>query len=182
MDRRVTRTVRQIKKVFGELLQEKSFTDITVKMICDAADIERKTFYLHFKDKYDLLDVIAKERFETFRESVHQIPNAQPVDYYHKALEMLEKHHDFFKTVYNGQASAVVRKKIQQYALQRLQLEYGTDVDPAIQYFIVAGIGGVFEAFVNGKLEGNRDQIASDMAWIVAQAKEYLDKKRRLKK
>ena len=54
MDRRVARTTGRIKKVFGELIQEKAFADITVKMICDAADVERKTFYLNFKEKYDL--------------------------------------------------------------------------------------------------------------------------------
>ena len=78
MDRRVARTTGRIKKVFGELIQENSFADITVKMICDAADVERKTFYLHFKDKYDLLDAILKEHFEAFRENVRQIPDAKP--------------------------------------------------------------------------------------------------------
>ena len=61
---------------------------------------------------------------------------------------MLGRHREFFKRVYNGQASALIRKRIQYYVLQRLQLEYGTDVDPAIQHFIAAGS----EAFLNHTL------------------------------
>ena len=176
MDRRVARTTGRIKKVFGELIQEKAFADITVKMICDAADVERKTFYLHFKDKYDLLDAILKEHFEAFRENVRQIPDAKPIDFYREALAMLGRHREFFKRVYNGQASALIRKRIQYYVLQRLQLEYGTDVDPAIQHFIAAGIGGVFESYINGEFVGRDEQIAADMAWMVVQAKKYLKK------
>lgn len=182
MDRRVARTVRQIKNVFSKLLLKEDFNKITVKMICDAADIERKTFYLHFKDKHDLLSQVMEDHLELFRENVKKIPNAKPVDFYRAALEVFDRHHETFKKVYNGQESALIWKKVQEYMLHRLQIKYGTDIDPAIQYFIVAGIGGVFEAYVNGKLEGSKDQIAQDMAWMVAQAKEYLDKRKKLKK
>lgn len=176
MDRRVARTVGRIKQVFRELIQEYDYSQITVKMICDAADIERKTFYLHFKDKGDLLNAVIEDKLEHFRKCVKQIPNAQPVDFYRTALDVFDRHIDVFKKIYNGRESAMIRKKIQNYMLQRLQLRYGTDVDPAIQHFIAAGISGVFESYVNGQLEGSKDQIANDMAWMVVHAKKYLDR------
>ena len=38
-----------------ELMKYKSIDKIRVTEICKAADIERPTFYYHFKDKYDLV-------------------------------------------------------------------------------------------------------------------------------
>ncbi len=38
-----------------ELMKHKSIDKIRVTEICKAADIERPTFYYHFKDKYDLV-------------------------------------------------------------------------------------------------------------------------------
>lgn len=179
MDRRVARTVNRIKQCFGELLQQEDFTDITVKMICDTADIERKTFYLHFKNKYDLLDSVIEGQFAKFREKVKQSQNSTPVDFYRMALDMVDEHHKAFMRIYQGQASPLIKKRIQQYMLHRIQAKYGTSVDPAIQYFIAAGIGGVFESYVNGDIEGSKDQIAQDMAWMVIQAKNYLNRNKK---
>lgn len=46
---------------FQELLSEISFEKITVQLIAKRAGVNRSTFYLHFKDKYDLLDGITKQ-------------------------------------------------------------------------------------------------------------------------
>ena len=37
------------------LLSEKSFEEITVRQLCEAAQYPRATFYNYFDDKYDLL-------------------------------------------------------------------------------------------------------------------------------
>ncbi|HJJ34608.1 MAG TPA: TetR/AcrR family transcriptional regulator [Methanocorpusculum sp.] len=59
-DRRFLKTERAIRCAFIDLVAEKGFDELSVKDIVDAADIGRGTFYLHYKDKYDLL-----ESFET---------------------------------------------------------------------------------------------------------------------
>lgn len=59
-DRRVERTCKALKQALYELLEEKSFDQVTVEEITDRANLGRATFYLHYKDKEDLLleDVI----------------------------------------------------------------------------------------------------------------------------
>ena len=44
------------------LLFEKDFDTISIKEITEFAQIGRKTFYLHYIDKYDLLDQIVSEK------------------------------------------------------------------------------------------------------------------------
>ncbi|MDD9138951.1 TetR/AcrR family transcriptional regulator [Fructobacillus sp. CRL 2054] len=45
----------------GDLLTKMPFSKITVKHICEEAEVNRNTFYRHFDDKFELLDVIVKE-------------------------------------------------------------------------------------------------------------------------
>ncbi len=59
-DLRVIKTRRAIQEAFVALLEEKPFSDVTVQEIVDAAEINRKTFYNHYRDKYDLADQIMK--------------------------------------------------------------------------------------------------------------------------
>ena len=55
VDRRVIKTRRQLKKGLAALMKEKSVNQITVKELVEEVDINRSTFYLHFKDIQDLL-------------------------------------------------------------------------------------------------------------------------------
>ncbi|WP_277408505.1 TetR/AcrR family transcriptional regulator [Lacrimispora xylanisolvens] len=56
MDRRIKKTRQLIMDTFIDLLSEKEFEKITINDIAERADINRGTVYLHYMDKYDLLD------------------------------------------------------------------------------------------------------------------------------
>lgn len=56
VDRRKRKTQKVITVVFYQLLKKKSYEEISVSQICQIADINRGTFYLHFIDKDDLLE------------------------------------------------------------------------------------------------------------------------------
>lgn len=60
-DRRVKYTKMVLKESFIKLLYEKPITKITIKEICEFADINRTTFYSHYRDQYDLLREIQNE-------------------------------------------------------------------------------------------------------------------------
>ncbi len=54
-DPRVVRTEASIREAFIRLVEERGFARVSVKDICERADINRNTFYLHFTDKDDLM-------------------------------------------------------------------------------------------------------------------------------
>lgn len=58
------KTKQLIQHSFLQLLEQKSFDSITVGDISQVANINRGTFYLHYLDKYDLLDKIEQQMFE----------------------------------------------------------------------------------------------------------------------
>ena len=55
-DPRVLRTRRLLRQALVELVSEQDFESITVQDITDRATLNRATLYLHYQDKYDLLE------------------------------------------------------------------------------------------------------------------------------
>ena len=67
-DLRTIRITNAIKHAFIALLQEKPFIKISVSEIAKNAFIDRQTFYLHYTDKYDLLDKMVQEVAGVFKQ------------------------------------------------------------------------------------------------------------------
>lgn len=62
-----------IQKSFIQTLENKSFEAITVGDIAKTAKINRGTFYLHFTDKFDLLDQIEQQLFEDLGNHIDEL-------------------------------------------------------------------------------------------------------------
>lgn len=66
MVKRQTDTLNYIKEALINLLAEKDFEAITVSDLTKKAGINRGTFYLHFQDKYDMIESFKNEHLDTF--------------------------------------------------------------------------------------------------------------------
>jgi AcrR family transcriptional regulator len=69
IDRRIQRTRLSLRSALLELLKKKNYDDISIEEITERANVGRATFYLHYKDKEDLLleefSEMSNERVET---------------------------------------------------------------------------------------------------------------------
>ncbi|MDE7244822.1 MAG: TetR/AcrR family transcriptional regulator [Oscillospiraceae bacterium] len=72
-DARVRYTRKVIQDAFLQLLKEKPVAKITVKEICDMAEINRGTFYKHYQDCYDLLEKIEDDGLREFEKMLASI-------------------------------------------------------------------------------------------------------------
>ena len=63
-DRRVRKTKRLLRQGLADLLKQKTVNTITVREISDLVDINRGTFYLHYRDIFDMVEQIENEMFE----------------------------------------------------------------------------------------------------------------------
>lgn len=62
-------TKRALASVFKKLMEEMPFSKISVSDICERCQMNRKSFYYHFKDKYELVNWI----FDTeFLDAIHE--------------------------------------------------------------------------------------------------------------
>lgn len=65
-DRRFVRTEQTIREAFLRLIEEQDFHKITVTAIAREADIDRKTFYLHYETVDAVADALIREEAESF--------------------------------------------------------------------------------------------------------------------
>jgi len=73
LDRRVKYTRMVLKESFINLLEKKDISQITIKEICEDADINRATFYAHYNDQYDLLRKIEEELLDNIRAYLEEL-------------------------------------------------------------------------------------------------------------
>ena len=64
------RTKKALQDSLIELMKTKSILRISVKEICEAADVGRSTFYAHYESQYDLLKQIEIECISVFEETL----------------------------------------------------------------------------------------------------------------
>lgn len=103
--RRVRMSKKLIKDALMELLSSKSLSEISVKEICDKADVNRSTFYSHYEDLFCLLKSIEQDFFDRLPVNYTTISNAQKdlvlfLDYIKKhelMFTVLCKHDSFFE-------------------------------------------------------------------------------------
>lgn len=130
-DRRVRRTRNAINHAFMELLNEKEFEQITINDLSERANVNRGTFYLHYMDKYDLLDQYIEDHLSKMMNSCTVTTleeNMEEKDEAVRALQSLfvyiEENMTFFSIMLTRKktsafreqmlevASTVIRKKI----------------------------------------------------------------------
>ena len=174
-DRRVRRTKKLLTQALTQLLQEKQINEITVKELTDLANMNRGTFYLYYKDMFDMLEKIEDGMFEALDEivSLHEhgdvSQQTKPIllDLFHFIKEnqemcrvLLSPHGDMnFLHKLNG----VVREKCLK-AWPDIRKEKG-EADFDYHYsFVVFGCAGIIRAWVNRNCPESAE-IMAEMAY-----------------
>ena len=92
VDRRIVRTKKAIDAALDKLLSEKNLSKITVSAIAREADIDRKTFYLHYSSIDELFAHRSEETIEFVLDTIrscHQGPRRQRI---HNTLTVINQH------------------------------------------------------------------------------------------
>lgn len=77
-DARVRYTKMRIREAFMECLGKKQISRITVKEICDMAEINRATFYKHYADPFELLQKIEEEELDRIQQKIERAHSEMP--------------------------------------------------------------------------------------------------------
>lgn len=78
LDRRQIRTKRRIREALMALVMEKPAEKITIKELAERADIDRKTFYLHYGSIGDVLNEMQEELLEKLEAIISSYDLFQP--------------------------------------------------------------------------------------------------------
>jgi len=143
MDRRVRKTRMQLRAGLTQLMRQKPIKDITVRELAQLVDINRCTFYLHYRDIYDMVEQVEQEVFEEFETLV---PAHPPRELQNQPLPMLLDLYNFFSAnadlcaaflsgngdmAFVNKLIGLIRDRVLEYWLQEKKL----DTDQFDYYF-----------------------------------------------
>src|SRR3954447_26650861 len=113
VDRRILKTQESMKKAVIELMTEKNFDDITIQDIADRANLNRGTIYLHYQDKFDLLDKLIETHLNELGEMGEWACEMDWNDALVPYFEYFEKNYLFFSTMLaSKEAPSVFRTRL----------------------------------------------------------------------
>lgn len=160
VDLRIKRTQKSIKKAFFELIEKEGFDHISVKDITDLAMISRNTFYLHYSDKYDLLNKVCDElvfklffgvgkqlRRETRKLRVDTVGAASVIK---MGIKTIEEDKEAYRILLTSSGSNLLTQKLQQAIRRALDL-INKDIEGISEYslqYIISGICGIIKYHV----------------------------------
>lgn len=152
LDRRSRKTRNAIKSAFWELLQSQRFDKIAIRDITEAADINRSTFYLHYYDKYDLLQQAINDLLNQFSQpnpvgttSFHDMT----LDHYMNSMDNINRNFTEFRTLFSQADLFDFQEWLADIYYQREGLshdfssEEAADLEFTIAYFTAAMAGTI---------------------------------------
>jgi AcrR family transcriptional regulator len=117
-DRRVQRTRRLLHKALMSCILEKKYESITVQEILDRADVGRSTFYVHFRDKDELL-VSGFGELQSLLKAAQAASAARPGKSYERVIgfslamfEHADEYRRLNRALFGSSAEAIVRRQI----------------------------------------------------------------------
>ena len=137
-DRRIIRTKNEIKQAFFSLLSEKNFEAITVRDITELANINRGTFYLHYVDKYNLLEQYENEIFEKFNAILDATTNLdldinqfkqERLPVMIQILQVFYKEADFLRLILGPNGDPYFHEKMRQFFVRYFNAYLGNRTD-----------------------------------------------------
>lgn len=183
-DLRVQRTKKALITTFSDLLETKSFENITIQDLCEKANVRRSTFYRHFNDKYDLLNHIVGTLIEYFR-TLH-LPEIDPKDprqFFNKFIKDILFFISDNKTMVKSVISINIYSEVYQilynqiYAVVKRQIEFDKQIGQFyIDEFIYGEFltGGILSVILNWIQYGQQsiDEVSSDIVTMICGARE----------
>ena len=102
-DQRVRLTRKLLKDALVQLMQKQHISEITVRSLCELADINRSTFYSHYTDPFDLLHQIEQEVMDNLKSYLekqdYQDNRPLSTQVLIRILEYLKNNADMFKVL-----------------------------------------------------------------------------------
>lgn len=131
-DRRVKYTVTMLKDALVQSMQKEHISKISVKALCDLADVNRSTFYAHFQDQYDLLHYIEKEVIDKIKKHMEKedFNDKRPISFQvlNRILEYVKENADLFKALLSDNCDPGIQREVMNLSqIVSFQLNKGYD-------------------------------------------------------
>lgn len=182
LDRRIVRTKRAIRSALIDLMEQRGFGAFTVNDLCEHADINRGTFYNHYKDLPDALASFEGEvlqNLDTFRSPMSSLDLAsivvcvsrrEPLPFLVSLFDYLREEGDFLHAAMGPGGDVgfgpCLRDSVCAYMVQSiLHKRYRENPTPFVDYY-VAFFASAYLGVITRWIETGMKESSREMALI----------------
>lgn len=125
MDIREKKTIRSIQNAFLQLRARKPIEKITIKELAELAEISKATFYLHYKDIYDLSAALEQQVISDVIKSIGEPEPilSDPAAFTTALYTAIFEQENLINTLFSGSRANILPESIEtqlrQYIIQR---------------------------------------------------------------
>ena len=181
-DRRLVKTKRALSAAFLELMEECGYDGFTINELCERADVNRGTFYNHYRDKDAVLNALEAEFFDGlqgFEEKLLSVSMAQvalcnarkkPLPLLVDLFDYLREQGDYLHAVLGDGGDpgfdAYMRDTIcTEFVKSILHERYRNSDDPFVSYYI-AFFASAYMGVITKWVETGMKESSQEMARI----------------
>ena len=176
--RSAKRSRRMIQQAYVELMQEKEIDKITVTDIVTRADLNRGTFYAHYKNTEELLTQIKNEiinkMLEFLQEFHHNNFFQTPLPLLQKVGSYIEDNYDFLHMLLGTKGSSQFLLKLNRTFVEFLK--NNEEIPQSIKdkpdfiiqgHFFAGGIINTYQAWLRGDLDKPLQEVSLSISNLI---------------
>jgi len=174
IDRRILKTKRAIRNALAGLLTTKDLSEITIREIADAADINRKTFYSYYRDVYQIVDEIENEIVYTFggilKKVDYKVDLKNPYRIFQSLTAVINSDLDFYGhlLLMDNRSRFAVKiisaLKAQIKASFASQIEIASEKLDLMLEYAISGMFAVYQSWFNSDRRQSIEGISKDIS------------------
>ena len=177
-----------LKNALMDLLSEKgSVTKISVRELCERADLNRSTFYAHYSEPKELLEEVEAELLDATREHLQKIGAENDIGAHRYLLSFLiyiKKNEKPFRTLLIDAGDPEFRSKFMQQSIiqfiENLDIAFPKEQEQYIYSYILNGSTGVIIQWMRSDYSIDENALVDLLFFINQSALENLATKKNL--
>lgn len=171
-DRRVRKTKKALRQGLVTLLEKKKLKDITVRELTDQVDLHRGTFYVHYRDIYELYDKMWQEAIQEIQEIFQQYPPEElpegPAPLFRAIMEYAWENRDLCQMFFGPNVDQSLVRELSSIVEEKFTEDwpvlYPDAALPGNNYlpiYVVAGCMGTLRRWVSTGMKESPRQMAA---------------------
>ncbi|WP_125587784.1 TetR/AcrR family transcriptional regulator [Companilactobacillus jidongensis] len=167
-DRRVRKTTTALKDAFREMARDTSYHDITIQALTEKANVNRKTFYLHYDSIEDFANTFVDELADQLIKIIVIKPMnktlSQPGIIFDKVFDFFEQSREFYTFMITSDEYSFLSRKVEAKVSKSLAqaISESYRVSKADAYisssFMIRNTMMLFRLRINSEVEMTRDE------------------------
>lgn len=164
-DRRILMTKRMLKSALTEMLKEMDIYNVSIRELCERADVNRTTFYKHYRNQFDLLDEMENDLLHSIEKTIENVAESNGV-FFVKLLVFLEENLEFVRLFFNANVDPDFPKKLFSLAVVIRSMEKGMKDVPRneleyVNRFMLSGIYEMIHFWLNKEDRESSEKMAA---------------------